>query len=226
MLLGIIPARYGSTRFPGKPLLDLLGKSMIERVYTAARAATALDEVLVATDDDRIFQHVTGFGGRAVMTADSHLTGTDRCREAAALYARQTGQQPGYVINIQGDEPLINPGQINELAACLDGTTELATQMAVMTTPEELFSPATAKIVMNDRREALYFSHQPIPFLRGVPENEWLQRHTFYRHVGLYAYRSDVLKALSELPPSPLELAESLEQLRCCLLYTSPSPRD
>lgn len=214
MILGIIPARYASTRFPGKPLLDLLGKSMIQRVYEAAQAAAALDEAVVATDDARILEHVQAFDGKALLTADTHLNGTDRCREAADRYAAQTGRRPDYIINIQGDEPLINPEQINELAACLDGTTELATQMSRVATPEQLFSVSEAKIVFNDRREALYFSRQPIPYLRNVPENEWLQHHTFYHHVGLYAYRTDVLMALAALPPSPLEQAEALEQLR------------
>lgn len=211
MIAGIIPARYASTRFPGKALADISGKSMIQRVYEQAAKSTALDTVVVATDDQRILQHVLSFGGNAVMTAPHHPSGTDRCFEAL----QQLGVGYKYVINIQGDEPLIDPAQIDELAAVLqDGTTEIATQMIPVSNHEELFDKGEVKIVLNTAREALYFSRMVIPFIKGVEEKEWHLHHQYYRHVGMYAYRTDVLERITELGVSSLEQAESLEQLR------------
>lgn len=211
MIVGIIPARYASTRFPGKPLADIQGKSMLQRVYEQAQKSTALASVVVATDDERIYEHVQSFGGRAVMTAAHHPSGTDRCFEAL----QQLGEPYRYVINIQGDEPFIDPRQIDELAAVLqDGTTELATQMIPVTDHEVLFDMGEVKIVLNEHKEALYFSRMVIPFIKGVEQSEWHLHHTYYRHVGLYAYRADVLEQITKLPVSPLEKAESLEQLR------------
>lgn len=211
MIVGIIPARYASTRFPGKPLADIQGKSMLQRVYEQAQKSTALASVVVATDDERIYEHVQSFGGRAVMTAAHHPSGTDRCFEAL----QQLGEPYRYVINIQGDEPFIDPRQIDELAAVLqDGTTELATQMIPVTDHEVLFDMGEVKIVLNENKEALYFSRMVIPFIKGVEQSEWHLHHTYYRHVGLYAYRADVLEQITKLPVSPLEKAESLEQLR------------
>ncbi len=211
MILGIIPARYASTRFPGKPLIDIEGKSMIQRVYEQASKAVHLDKVVVATDDVRIANHVRSFKGNVVMTAPDHQSGTDRCYEAL----RETGGNYEYVINIQGDEPFIDPAQIDELAVILkEGDVELATQMIPVDNHKILFDQGEVKIVLNDRREALYFSRMVIPFIKGVPEAEWHGHHTYYRHVGLYAYRRDVLEKLTSLPVSALEKAESLEQLR------------
>ncbi len=210
MIAGIIPARYASTRFPGKPLIDIQGKTMIQWVYEAARKAN-LDRLVVATDDERILQHVQSFGGEAIMTGADHPSGTDRCNDAAA----QLGDGYKYVINIQGDEPFLDPEQINELVAILkDGTVELATQMIAVNNHEELFDTGEVKIVLNDKMEALYFSRMVIPFIKGVDEKEWHNHHTYYRHVGMYAYRRDVLERITRLPVSSLERAESLEQLR------------
>lgn len=210
MLLGIIPARYGSTRFPGKPLIDILGKSMVQRVYEQASKSKLLTKVVVATDDQRIFEHVQAFGGEVVFTAEDHPSGTDRCMEAL----QKVGGDVEYVINIQGDEPFIFPEQIDELAAVLDGKVELATQMVAVENYENLFDKGEVKIVLNDQSEAIYFSRMPIPYLKGVEETGWHKHHLYFRHVGMYAYRKDVLKAITQLPVSSLEKAESLEQLR------------
>ncbi len=211
MIAGIIPARYASTRFPGKPLAEINGKSMIQRVYERAMQSPALATVAVATDDERIAAHVRSFGGNVVMTAAHHPSGTDRCYEAVT----QLDGNYTYVINIQGDEPFIDPEQINELAAVLhDGTTEIATQMIAVTSYEELADMGEVKITLNTQSEALYFSRMTIPYIKGVDEKEWHLHHTYYRHVGMYAYRTDILRALTQLPVSALEKAESLEQLR------------
>lgn len=211
MIAGIIPARYASSRFPGKPLIDIQGKSMIQRVYEEASKSSSLARLVVATDDDRILEHVRSFGGEAVMTGADHPSGTDRCWEAL----QQLGDGYRYVINIQGDEPFIHAEQIDELAAILtDGTVELATQMILISNYEELFDRGEVKIVLNDAMEALYFSRMAIPCLRGVEEKDWHRHHTYYRHVGAYAYRRDVLEKITKLPVSTLERAESLEQLR------------
>jgi 3-deoxy-manno-octulosonate cytidylyltransferase (CMP-KDO synthetase) len=210
MTVGIIPARYASSRFPGKPLIDIKGKSMIQRVYEQA-TKSSLKKIVVATDDQRIYEHVINFGGEAIMTSADHPSGTDRCWEAV----QKLKESYQYVINIQGDEPLIDPKQIDELAAILkDGTTELATQMIKIDSHELLFNNGEVKIVLNTNNEALYFSRSVIPFIKNVDEKEWHKHHDYYRHVGMYAYRTDVLSKLTELPISPLEKAESLEQLR------------
>jgi len=209
-VLGIIPARYASTRFPGKPLININGKTMIKRVYEQAKSA-GLAEVLVATDDERILAHVQAFGGKAVMTAAHHQSGTDRCFEAYKLHDKPFE----YIINIQGDEPFIRPEQINLVAACFAHPgTQLATLIKKITTAEELFNVNAPKVVINNAREALYFSRSPIPFCRNVPNDIWHQQHTYYKHIGIYGYRADILEQITQLPPSPLELAESLEQLR------------
>ena len=211
MIAGIIPARYASTRFPGKPLIDIQGKSMIQRVYEQAAQSKALNKLVVATDDERILQHVQSFGGNVIMTAAHHANGTDRCWDAL----QQLGPDYKYVINIQGDEPFIDPQQIDELGAVLqDGTAELATQMIPLSNHEELFDRGEVKIVLNDSMEALYFSRMVIPFIKGVDEKDWHKHFTYYRHVGMYAYRRDILGKISAMPVSTLEQAESLEQLR------------
>ena len=211
MIVGIIPARYASTRFPGKPLIDIQGKKMLQRVYEQAAKSKYLNKVIVATDDERIFSHIKSFGGEVVMTAEHHPSGTDRCWDAL----QQLDADFQYVINIQGDEPFIEPEQIDELAKQLaDGTTELATQMIAVDNHEILFDKGEVKIVLNTNNEALYFSRMVIPFIKGVDEKEWHQHHKYYRHVGMYAYRKDVLEKITRLPVSILEKAESLEQLR------------
>lgn len=211
MIVGIIPARYASTRFPGKPLIDINGKTMLQRVYEQAAKSKSLNKVVVATDDQRIFDHVLSFGGEAVMTAADHPSGTDRCWDAL----QQLNNDFQYVINIQGDEPFIEPEQIDELAAVLkDGTTELATQMIAVDSYEILFDKGEVKIVLNTNNEAMYFSRMVIPFIKGVEEKDWHTHHCYYRHVGMYAYRKDILEQVTRLPVSSLEQAESLEQLR------------
>ncbi len=211
MIAGIIPARFASTRFPGKPLIDIRGKSMIQRVYEQAAKSKLLATVVVATDDDRIAAHVKSFGGTAVMTASHHASGTDRCQDAL----QQLDSNIQYVINIQGDEPFIEPAQIDELATALqDGTTELVTQMIAVDRHEILFDKGEVKIVLNSNNEALYFSRNVIPFIKGVDKKNWHLHHTYYRHVGMYAYRKDILEKITRLPVSALEKAESLEQLR------------
>jgi 3-deoxy-manno-octulosonate cytidylyltransferase (CMP-KDO synthetase) len=211
MIAGIIPSRYASSRFPGKPLINLNGKTMIQRVYEQALASRCLHTVVVATDDKRIFDHVQSFGGNVVMTSANHPSGTDRCREAL----HHLKVQYRYVINIQGDEPLINPVQIDELTVLLnDESIELATQMIKVKTYEELIDRKEVKIVLNTKNEALYFSRQPIPFIKDVEESQWHLHHSCYRQVGMYAYRNDILDKITKLPVSSLEQAESLEQLR------------
>jgi 3-deoxy-manno-octulosonate cytidylyltransferase (CMP-KDO synthetase) len=210
--VGIIPARYASTRFPGKPLADMLGKPMIQRVYE--QVADQLDDVLVATDDRRIYEAVSSFGGKVIMTSDKHTSGTERCYEA---YTR-LGTTYDVVINIQGDEPFIKPAQITLLQACFkDADTQIATLIKPFK-PEDgleaLLNANTPKVVINNRMQAIYFSRSMIPYLRGKEYAEWLQLHTFYKHIGLYAYKADVLAAITALPQSKLEIAESLEQLR------------
>jgi len=211
MIAGIIPARYASSRFPGKPLADIGGKSMVQRVYEQVSGSKSLGTIVVATDDERIASHVESFGGKAVMTGAHHPSGTDRCFDAL----QQLGPGYKYVINIQGDEPFIDPAQIDELAAVLaDGTIEIATQMIPVANHEELFDRGEVKIVLNTQMEALYFSRMVVPFIKGIDEKEWHLHHKYFRHVGMYAYRTDILERLTELSVSSLEQAESLEQLR------------
>lgn len=209
-IIGIIPARYASTRFPGKPLADIGGKSMVQRVYEQASKSTALSKVVVATDDERIANAVIRFGGEFVLTSDSHQSGTDRCAEVANHF-------PDYnvVINIQGDEPFIDPAQIDLLASCFENSeTELATLVKPINNEEELFNQNAPKVILNKKGEAIYFSRQTIPFIRNAEEKEWLGKHTFFKHIGIYGYRMDVLKEITKLAISPLESAEHLEQLR------------
>lgn len=211
MIAGIIPARYASTRFPGKPLVKIEGKTMIHRVWEQATKSKSLDRVVVATDDERIARHVKDFGGEAIITAAKHPSGTDRCAEVL----EKLGPDYEYVINIQGDEPFIDPEQIDTLANVLkDGTTEIATLIILVDNKDVLFDIGEVKVVLNPKMEALYFSRSVIPFLKDVPQSEWHLRRAYYRHVGMYAYRADVLKQITKLPVSALEKAESLEQLR------------
>lgn len=212
-IAGIIPARYASTRFPGKPLVMIAGKSMIRRVYE--QASLALDMVCVATDDQRIHDAVTAFGGKVVMTSPHHQSGTDRCAEAADKIAVMEGIIPDAVINIQGDEPFIRPEQIDLLASCFDDpSVEIATLVRKVEPDDDLKNPNHPKVVLDLSGNAIYFSRSVIPYLRDVPEAEWPSRHTYFKHIGLYGYRTDILKKLTSLPRSPLEKAESLEQNR------------
>lgn len=210
--IGIIPARYASTRFPAKPLAVLGGKSVIQRVYEQVKKS--LDEVYVATDNDLIKDAVLGFGGKVVMTSVNHRSGTDRCYEAYC----KVGSGYDVVVNIQGDEPFIQPSQIEELKRCFD---DASTQIATLAKPfreadgkEALFNPNSPKVVMDKDHRALYFSRSVIPYVRNAEPTEWLKRHTYYKHIGLYAYRADTLREVTSMPQSSLELAESLEQLR------------
>lgn len=208
-IIGIIPARFASTRFPAKPLADIAGKSMIRRVYEQARKSS-LTRVVVATDHQKIYDHVRSFGGEVCMTNENHPSGTDRCYEALI---KQT-ETFDYLINIQGDEPFISPDQINLLASLLDGRVELATLIKPIENKEQLFNPHLVRVVKNRHNEAIYFTRATIPYLRNVPVDDWLSKHTFYKHIGMYAYRTDVLQQITQLEMSTLEKAESLEQLR------------
>ncbi len=210
-IIGIIPARYASTRFPGKPLVDINGKSMIQRVYEQAKKAGSLTDVVVATDDSRIEKHVLTFGGSAVMTKESHQSGTDRCFEVIEKFHPDAD----VVINIQGDEPFIRPEQIDLAASCFDtDSVRIATLVKKINTYEELFNVNTPKVVLNKYGDAVYFSRQTLPFIRQKDQTEWLSQYTFYKHIGIYAYTVDVLAEITKLKQSSLELAEGLEQLR------------
>jgi 3-deoxy-manno-octulosonate cytidylyltransferase (CMP-KDO synthetase) len=212
-ILGIIPARYQSTRFPGKPLALLGDKTVIQRVYEQSQKV--LDEIYVATDDERIFSHVKEFGGNVIMTSEKHPSGTDRCREAMDSIIAGTGIQPGIVINIQGDEPFIDPGQIKLVLSCFeDERTDIATLVKRVAGTTELFDENKPKVVFDNSRFALYFSRAVIPFLRGEDKEKWINHHEYYRHIGIYAYRKDVLHQITRLSLSGLEVSESLEQLR------------
>ncbi|TCC88436.1 3-deoxy-manno-octulosonate cytidylyltransferase [Pedobacter hiemivivus] len=209
-VLGIIPARYASTRFPGKPLIDIQGKSMIQRVYEQALKATSLNKVVVATDDERIAEAVKNFGGEFVMTGSTHQSGTDRCAEVSQHF-------PDFdtVINIQGDEPFINPKQIDLLVSCFEEEdVQLATLIKKIHTEEELFNNNIPKVVINSRQEAVYFSRHTIPYIRSAEKDQWLNAHQFYKHIGIYGYTTTTLHEITKLLPSSLEVAESLEQLR------------
>ncbi|GAL87049.1 3-deoxy-manno-octulosonate cytidylyltransferase [Sporocytophaga myxococcoides] len=209
-ILGIIPARYASTRFPAKPLIDIGGKSMIRRVYEQAKKAKLLSNVVVATDNNEIFDHVKSFGGNVVMTKEEHPSGTDRCFEAL----EKTSGNFDFVINIQGDEPFIHPEQIDLLASALNQETELATLVKKIEDQETLFNHNTPKVIFDKYKEAIYFSRQTIPYIRGAEPEQWLSKAAFYKHIGIYAYRSDILKAITSLETGSLEKSESLEQLR------------
>ena len=210
--IAIIPARYASTRFPAKPLAKLGGKLVIERVYE--QVAGCVERAVVATDDERIYDAVKSFGGEVVMTSTEHRSGTDRCREAF----EKVGFDADIVINVQGDEPFIQPEQIETLKRCFENEgTEIATLVKPFSVEdgiEALENPNSPKVVVDEQMHALYFSRSVVPYLRGVERAEWLHHHTFYKHIGIYAFRAEVLKQVTSLPQSSLEKAESLEQLR------------
>ena len=225
-ITGIIPSRFASTRFPGKPLIDINGKTMIRRVYEQASKAKSLSEVIVATDDERIYKEVRSFGGNVVMTSASHNNGTERCAEIA----KNSGSE--VIINIQGDEPLIHPEQIDLLATCFasQDKTQIATLIKESPLNEDLQNPARVKVVINKNREALYFSRHVIPFVRNsphfivqgfqsrmpanLPQDDMTAHLIFYKHIGIYGYRKDILLEIVKLRESLLEKAEALEQLR------------
>lgn len=210
-VLGIIPSRYGSTRFPGKPLALIHGRSMISRVYEQASKCDLFAKLVVATDDQRIFDHVTSFGGRVMMTATDHPNGTSRCREIL----ENAGEEFDAVVNVQGDEPYIHPDQIGDLIRCLDtGGAPVATLVKKITREEDLDNPNVVKVTRQSNGMALYFSRSPIPYCRPAERSELLTKGLFFRHVGIYAYRSRILRVLPSLVPTALEQAESLEQLR------------
>ena len=209
-VIGIIPSRYASTRFPSKPLAMIKGKTMIQRVWEQAWKSK-LDAVVVATDDMRIADEVLKFGGQYVLTDPNHRSGTDRCREA--LYMVE-GQYDA-VVNIQGDEPFIDPAQINQVIELIGrDDTQLASLAKRIEDEDELFSPNVVKVVMDKQGNALYFSRNPIPFMRNLDHDKWLQKGEFYKHIGLYAYKTETLCQIAEMQSTKLEMAESLEQLR------------
>mgnify|MGYP001768998786 CR=1 FL=1 len=211
--LGIIPARYASSRFPGKPLAEIHGKPMIRCVYE--QASKALDNVYVATDDERIFNAVKDFGGKVVMTSASHKSGTDRCAEAVELAEKEQSVRYDVVLNVQGDEPFIEPAQLELLKSCFSQrNTQIATLVKKVSSKDELFDPNRPKVVVSNRQEALYFSRSTIPYVRNTGQDSWLSVHEFFIHIGLYGFRRNVLTEITALPQSPLELSESLEQLR------------
>lgn len=210
--IAIIPARYASTRFPAKPLAKLGGKPVIQRVYE--QVAGVLDDAVVATDDQRIYDAVKAFGGKVEMTSTSHRSGTDRCWEA---YCKQ-GKKYDVVVNVQGDEPFIQPSQLDAIRSCFDDkSTDIATLVKPFTAEdgiEALENPNSPKVVLDNTSHAIYFSRSVIPYLRGVEREQWLSRHTFYKHIGIYAFKSHILEQVTALPQGTLEKAESLEQLR------------
>lgn len=208
--IAIIPARYESTRFPGKPLALLKGKPMVQWVYE--NVVNAVEKVWVATDDDRILNATKGFGGQAIKTMTTHQSGTDRCAEAAQKLAERYDFD--VVINVQGDEPFIQKEQIELLKSCFSGETQIATLIKKIESTEELLNPNRPKVVIDNKKNALYFSRSPIPYIRNAGKNDWLQHQIFWAHVGMYAYKTDVLQKITCLKQGKLELAESLEQLR------------
>ncbi len=211
--VGIIPARYASTRFPGKPLALINGSPMIEHVYKLA--SLALPKVYVATDDKRIFDRVRGFGGEALMTSPLHRSGTDRCAEALDILEEKTGLKPDIVINIQGDEPTMKPEQIKQVGECFDDSTvQIASLIKKVEDWKSLNDTNQVKVVINKNKNALYFSRTAIPYIRNAEKEKWLSYHTYYKHMGLYGYRADILREISKLNQSGLEKAESLEQNR------------
>lgn len=212
-VLGIIPARYASTRLPGKPLVDINGKTMIRHVYE--RVKQVFDFVIVATDDVRITDEVEGFGGNWVITSENHQSGTDRCAEAVAIYEKQTGENFDVVINIQGDEPFIKIEQLQQVISCFEEFgTEIATLIKRIDDLDDVFNTNKPKVVINKDKEAIYFSRSPIPYIRNFDKENWLENHTFYKHIGIYGYRKDILLKITKLKQSALEIAESLEQNR------------
>lgn len=213
---GLIPARFASSRFPGKPLAIINGKPMINRVYEQAKKSGSLDDVFVATDSEKIETHLKQSGIKSIMTSSEHKSGTERCLEAALKEGLQNSKGPVIIVNIQGDEPFIDPKQIDKVCNIFlnDKGASIATLVKPISGKDELFDPNTVKCIMNTKKEAIYFSRSPIPYWRNSDNNNWLRHHEYYKHIGIYAYRLDTLKEITSLGVSLLEKAESLEQLR------------
>lgn len=209
-VVAIIPARFASTRYPGKPLVDLGGKPMIQRTYEQVASVQGWDQIIVATDDERIFKVARSFGADVMMTSNKHLSGTDRCAEVL----QNLRGDIDYVVNIQGDEPYIEPQQLIEITNALPLNAPILTLVKQITTIDNLFNPNCPKVVLNNKNQALYFSRHAIPYMRGLPQEDWLSNHRYFKHIGLYAYRAEILISLNKLPASDLEASEALEQLR------------
>ena len=213
-ILGIIPARYASSRFPGKPLAIINGKSMIERVYRQASNAGSLSELIVATDDERIQKEILSFGGKVIITSNEHKSGTDRCYEVVEKLIK-AGSNFDVIVNIQGDEPYIKPEQIDLVTSSFDDLkVQIATLVKKIKSRQELFNPNVNKVVLNQNKEAMYFSRNPIPYIQNHAKEDWLFSHNYFKHIGIYAYRTIILSEIIKLSVSSLEKAESLEQLR------------
>ena len=215
-IIAVIPSRYDSTRFPGKPLAMINGKTMIMRVWEQVRQSKMLHDVFVATDDSRIYDHVKKFGGSVLMTSPDHQNGTSRCKEVLdILTVNGSVVSPDVLINIQGDEPFINPSQIDQVARLFENpSVEIGTLAKKISDNSELFNTNAVKVVTDSDGNALYFSRQTIPFIRQTDQKEWLKHYDFFKHIGIYGYRSDILAGITQLSPGPLEEAEKLEQLR------------
>ncbi len=212
--IGIIPSRYASTRFPGKPLIKIKGKTMIQRVYEQATKSQKLSFVVVATDDKRIYDHVLSFGGKVLMTDTDHTNGTTRCNQIISIL-ESDNKHFDIAVNIQGDEPYINPEQIDSVISLFENEkVQIGTLSKKIDSEVELFDPNVVKVIMDDYKNAIYFSRHPIPMLRGIDNSEWLDNFTFFKHIGIYGYKTNVLKQIAELPEGKLEQAEKLEQLR------------
>lgn len=208
--IAIIPARYASSRFPGKPLVDIGGQTMIQRVYNQVNHALSVSEVIVATDDERIEKEVRSFGGNVVMTSPDHVSGTDRCAEVMRHI-----QGFDIVVNIQGDEPFVDPLQIDLLVSCFQNPeTQIATLVKKITDQEELENPNRPKVIIDKNEFALYFSRQALPYAKGIKKTEWLEKGFYFSHIGIYGFQTHVLQEITKLPPSFLEKTEGLEQLR------------
>lgn len=212
-ILGIIPARYASTRFPGKPLVLLGNKPIIRHVYE--RTCEALKWVYIATDDKRIYDEVKRFGGNVVLTSSLHRSGTDRCAEALEIIEKETSLKFDIVINIQGDEPFIEPKQILQISELFnDPLSQITTLVKRILNPEDIFDPNKPKVVLDKNGFALIFSRSAVPYIRGLDKENWPGEFIYYKHIGIYGYRTEILKEITLLPPSDIEIAESLEQLR------------
>lgn len=213
-IIGIIPARYASTRFPGKPLIMIDGKAMIMRVYEQVLKCSSLDKVIIATDHEAIQKHVASFGGGVMMTSEVHRSGTERCAEVVKILENK-GENYDVIVNIQGDEPFIEPAQIEQLVSCFsDPEIQIATLAKKIISKEDLINPNLVKVVRGSTGLALYFSRAAIPYVRGKDQESWLDGTTYFKHIGIYGFRTGILKKIVGLNPSPLEAAESLEQLR------------
>ena len=211
-IIGIIPSRYSSTRFPGKPLIDIEGKTMIQRVYEQSKECSLLTDLVVATDDERIYDHVKAFGGNVLMTSSTHTSGTERCFEVAE---KLNTNSDDIIINIQGDEPFINPQQIELVLSCFnDASTDIATLYKKIISVADINNSNVVKVVKSFNSDAIYFSRSPIPFVRGAESKDWISETNFYKHIGIYGYKQSILERIVNLSTGELEKAESLEQLR------------